>query len=447
MSIFNRKLKEQITKLNEELDNKDLELSNISSQLVDVQTQLNDTQTQLNEIHKEQEESVCDLINKKLGFAFKKYAISSYKNTEISTVFEAIEKISNGIAKMPWLIKSYDGSEVSDDLYLNHLFDNCIQTRFIFIKNLVHDVLIYGNAYAYIKRDKQGVPVNLIYLAPGQCSLQQALYESKGEILYNVTSQFINGYVEPCDIIHLIMMSENGVNGFSIVNFANKSINLSKYTEKAATDYYGNRLRMTGFISTDAPKLNAKQRKDIKDAYTEGMDSDGISVLEGGMKFNPISNNAKDSSLIEARLYNVQEIARYFSMMPTELGDLSHSSYSTLEQSQTDFVVNTLEAYVISLEEEINRKLVLPKDKSKYYIDLDEDIIIKSDRQSYANYLSSLVKGGIITINEARELLGYHPVSGGDKNIIPFTDVNQNDISNKNNAETDKNINQEDEKQ
>ncbi|MEE3309816.1 phage portal protein, partial [Sharpea azabuensis] len=365
----------------------------------------------MNAYKESNEKSICDLVDEKLGFAFQKYNISSYKPTELSAVFDAIERISNGIANMPWIIGAFDGGKPDEALYLNHLFDKCIQTRFILIKSLIKDVLIFGNGYAYIVRDNNGIPVNIIYLPHGQCSVYMGLYESSGEILYQVNSPLIQGNVEPCDILHLMMDSEDGINGIPILSFANKAINLSKYTEKAAVDYYGNKLRMTGVLSTDAPKLSPKQRQEIREAYIKGIGEDGgIAVLEGGMKFNPISNNAKDSALIDARLYNVQETARFFSMSPAMLGDLSHSSYSTLEQSQLDFLINTLASYVTMLQEEANRKLVLPNDKAKYYIDVNEDAVIKTDKQSYASYLSTLVGCGIFTINEARYLLGFTPV-------------------------------------
>ncbi len=81
------------------------------------------------------------------------------------------------------------------------------------------------------------------------------------------------------------------------------------------------------------------------------------------------------------------------------------------------------------LEQEINRKLILPKDKNKYYIDVVEEDIIKQDKQSQVNYLSTLVDKGIITRNEARKQLGYSPVEGGDELMISYSDPNQNKIN------------------
>jgi hypothetical protein len=50
--------------------------------------------------------------------------------------------------------------------------------------------------------------------------------------------------------------------------------------------------------------------------------------------------------------------------------------------------------------------------------------------------LSTLVGKGIITINEARHQLGLNPMDGGDELIIPFTNIDDNKINNKNTEDT-----------
>ena len=129
-------------------------------------------------------------------------------------------------------------------------------------------------------------------------------------------------------------------------------------------------------------------------------------------------------------------------MNPVLLGDLSKTSYNSIEQAMIQFTVNTLAPYVINLEQELNKKLILPNDQSKYYIDIIEEDIIKSDKQSQVNYLSTLVDKGIISRNEARAQLGFAPVEGADELMISYSDPNQNKI---NGQEEDKNTEEQEE--
>ena len=166
----------------------------------------------------------------------------------------------------------------------------------------------------------------------------------------------------------------------------------------------------------------------------------GIAVLEGGMKFEAITANAKEASLMDARLNNLRDIGMFFLMLPPQLGDLSHLSYNSLEQAAADFVMNCLPARVMILQEELNRKLILPRHRYKFYIDIDEDAIIKSDKVSQAQVLTSYSTNGIMRVNEVRKKIGLPPVEGGDILMVPYTDISQNIISDKNDkSDEDKN--------
>lgn len=375
------------------------------------------------EPYREIETDACSTLNTQLGFASKLFSLSGYDPFSLSPVFAATQRISNAIGMLPWTIKTYSDAKVQDNNYLKILFDKCVQTRFIFVKNLIKDVIINGNAYALIERNTNGTPTNLIYLRPGQCT---PLVDSTGTKLFYNIPQFKKGYVEPINVLHFFMDSADGIQGRALIDFARNTIKLSQYTEKAASDYFGSGMRLTGVLSTTAPRLTEQQRNDIRNAYLAGMSSgSGIAVLENGMTFSSMSNNAKDSSLIDTRLYNVQEVGRFFNISPVQLGDLSHTQYGSIEQSQLDFLTNTLAPWIEMLEAEINRKLVLPRDKTKYHIDLDTNCLLKTDRQSFANYISTLISNSIITINEARNLLGMSPIEGGDERNLHYAGTTQ----------------------
>jgi hypothetical protein len=79
------------------------------------------------------------------------------------------------------------------------------------------------------------------------------------------------------------------------------------------------------------------------------------------------------------------------------------------------------------IENELNRKLF--PGVFDTWIDLDETILLASDKQSLANYLSTLTQNGIMSINEARRQLDLNEVEGGDALIIPYTDLGMNTLN------------------
>ena len=393
--------------------------------------------------HKEQDTSVCSEVNQGIGLLNKLLNLKDYDALSQSAFFAAVNLISNSVAEMHWEVKSKQDSDIPVNFYVDHIFDNSLLSQFMMTKNMILDVLLHGNGFAYIERDKAGKPINLVYLPYGQCNI---VYNKATGILLYQAPAVSSSLIEPINMIHLRMHAIDGIEGRSIITFAKNAIKLSGSADKAATEFFNSGMTVKGILSTDSPRLTKEQRESIRSAWSESQvgAGTGIAVLEAGMKFNPISSNSKDSELLETRLFNVQEIARFFNISPVLLGDLSKSSYNSVEQAMIAFTVNCLAPYVINLEQELNKKLILPSDQNKFYIDIIEEDIIKTDKQAQVSYLSTLVDKGIISRNEARKQLGYGPVEGGDELTVSYTDVSQNKV-NQEDKNTDQNTENEQE--
>lgn len=343
--------------------------------------------------------------------------------TSLSGVYAAVEMISNALAELPILIK-VDGI-VDTQHPFNHLFCNNLMSKYVLIKQLVWDILIMnGNALLYIRRDSRGVPKELIYCKPADT---QIMYNESTRDLYYLNQKVAKGRIEPKDMIHLYKNSQDGINGRSIISYAKKVFDLSKYTDATASNYYQSGCNLNGILTiTGNPSQEEVEKIRMNWKRLHGADGNsGLAILKGNMNYQSIGQSAAESQMLEARLFNVSEIARFFNISPVLLGDLTKSSYSTIEAAQLEFVQHTLYPFIVMFEEELNRKLC---HRSNVRIDFDESFLIKSDKSVQANYLNTLVSGGIMSINEARASLGLNPIEGGDKVIIPFTDISQNTI-------------------
>jgi HK97 family phage portal protein len=392
--------------------------------------------------HTDITQSACDDVNQGIALIQKLLNLKGYEALSQSAFFAAVNLISNSVAEMSWEVKSKENEEIPDKFYANHIFDNALLSQFILTKQLILDVLLHGNGFAYIERDKKGMPIDLVYLPWGQCII---VYNKINGSLFYQAPIVSNSLIEPINMIHLRIHSVDGIIGKPITAFAKNAITLSGSADKAAQEFFSSGMTVKGILSTEAPRLTKDQREAIRSAWNESQvgNGAGIAVLESGMKFNAISSNSKDSELLETRLFNVQEIARFFNISPVLLGDLSKSSYNSIEQAMIQFTVNCLAPYVMNLEQELNKKLILPSDQSKYYIDICEEDIIKTDKSAQVTYLSTLVDKGIISRNEARKQLGFGPVDGGDELTVSYSDPSQNNINKDKNTQEQNNDEEE----
>lgn len=355
---------------------------------------------------------------------FRGYALDN-ASTSLSAFFSATELICNSVAQLPILIKN--SNQIDKSHNLNFLFQDMLITKYTFMKNMIKDVILYGNAYAYIERAADGTPVNIIYCENG--SVNVTYNKSKQEIYYHIS--FINkrSRIEPINVIHLYKNSNDGVKGIALSSYANAVLKLAQATDKAASKYYSSGCALQGALTIKGSRRGAKEQARQAFQDTHSGKGSGLVILDDDMTYQQLSSNANDSQMIEARQFNVAEIARYFNMNPILLGDNQGATFSSIEYANIEFIFHTLQPYITMIEEEFNRKLVKPSEQGYIRIDIDEKFLLKGDMKSTSEYLSKLVTSGIMTTNEARSYLDLNPVEGGDKVRVAYSDVNQNTIN------------------
>lgn len=377
-------------------------------------------------LQKEKRSKIPEYVNSWSDALTFSTLLNNEQSRNISAVYRAVELISDSIAIIPIQVKQRNGmhSNVIENHPVTFAIECGLMTRYNFIKKLIESVLLNGNGFAWIGREK-GVVTKLVYLKPSEVTINYN--ESTGELSYTA-SKVSKTKILPCDMIHLVKNSDDGVNGQGVIKYASRTLNISHATENSCKNYFENGCNLAGVLTVQG-QLSEQQRKDIRTSWNQAYSNGGLglAILQGNMSYQNIQPNAADSQMLESRLYNIQDIARFFGISPVLLGDLSHSSFSTLEATQQQFLLQTLQPYVVMIEQEFTRKL-LPQ--SDLFINLDETAILKTDKSATATYYNTLLSNGVLCINEVRQELGYSQIDGGDKHIIPFTDIEQNTIVN-----------------
>lgn len=348
----------------------------------------------------------------------------------LSAVYRCVELISDNIAILPIKIKNVDNEHISEinthplkDVFENKTYNE--MSRYTLIKMLIQSVLLYGNGYAYIERDNKGNVKGLQYLNNADVVINYDKYTHK--LTYTITTLHKN--VEPCNIIHLIKNSYDGVNGKSVISFANRSINNATQTENQAISFFESGCNLAGVLTVNG-QLNETQKEQIRQSWNNAYSSNGagLAILQGNMQYQPLQVNANDAQLLQSRQFNVIDICRFFGVNPTLLGEQG-ATLANMEQIQQQFISYTLQPYITMIEEEINRKLLKPSEYN-IKIELDTNQLIKTDKTALASYYSILLDKGVMCINEVRKELGLNLIDGGDKHIIPYTNISQNTLNN-----------------
>lgn len=358
---------------------------------------------------------------------------NQYSAMNISAVYRAVEIISDSIAMLPIKIRQLDADHYNelDSHSLNLVMKNAgYLSKYTFIKLLIQSIMLRGNGFAYIERAGDGTVTGLRYLPSGDVQIH---YNKEKKELYYTCNYVSKKRIEPINMIHLLKNTYDGVNGVSTLTYATRSINLSNNTENSANNFFTSGCNLAGILTVQG-QLNDKQRDQIRSSWNQAYSNGGagLAVLQGNMDYKPIQLSAAESQMLESREFNITDIARFFGISPVLLGDLSHSSYSTIEATQNQFLLHTLNPYIVLVEEEFTRKLFKPSE-SNLVIDLDETALLKTDKSALAGYYGALLDKGVLCCNEVRKELGYSPIEGGEKHMIAYTKIEDNLINNEEN--------------
>lgn len=345
---------------------------------------------------------------------------------QLSAVYLAVYKISTSVAQLPLHVYQRTGPNTrervsSTDNELAHLLSeapNDVQDKFGFIEYMTRAVLLRGNAYAHIDRSARNKIRRLTPLDPG---LMRPEVTTTG-MVYHYREGIEQKQYAQRDIFHLRGPSlDGGYTGVSPITAARLTLATNLTLENLAQRFYTNGSHLNLSLEV-AGRLKPDMLDNLKRSIREGYSGVGnaykIAVLEEGMKLNPLSMNAQDAEFMLARQWGVVEIARWFDMPPHMLKDLTHATYSNIEQQSLDYVVYTLQPHLTRWEFALKRQIL--GDDATMFCKFEAGALLRGDSAARASFYQQGVNGGWLSVNEVRELEDRNPVEGGDQHLRPL---------------------------
>jgi HK97 family phage portal protein len=353
--------------------------------------------------------------------------INNEKALTVSAYYAAVRHISEAIASLPIRVmqKQPDGGKLAlEDHPIAILLNqepNPYQTKAEFLDWYMTMVILYGNAYAKIEFLNSGRAASVHPLESRfiQAMIRMDSNTQRIQVYHVMASPFtVSEDLAAYETLHIKGITLDGFFGFNPMEMWRESMATSIALERYSASFFGQGCRPTGLLKT-AGGLSDKARANLKEswkrAYTGTSNAAGVPVLEEGLEFQAMGEgNNNEYQMIESKQLQVRAMANWAKISPTKIGDLSRATWSNLEQENIQFVISTLTPWVHKLEQEFNRKLLLPSEKAQLTVEFDLSGLLRGDsRTRYANYQSAL-SAGWLTPNEVRGMEGLPPVENGD---------------------------------
>ena len=343
---------------------------------------------------------------------------------QTTAVYACVRILAETIASLPLHTYRYSpgGKEKVQDhpLYpLLHSEPNPEMTSFVFRETLMGHLLLWGNAYAQIIRDGRGRVLGLYPLLPNKMLVSRT---DQGILFYQYEKDGRTFFLPDTEVLHIPGLGFDGLVGYSPIAMAKNAIGMAIATEEYGAKFFANGASPGGVLEhPGVVKDPGKIRESWNAVYQGSGNAHRVAVLEEGMKFQPIGIPPEQAQFLETRKYQLNEIARIFRIPPHMIGDLEKSSFSNIEQQSLEFVMYTLDPWVIRWEQAIQRALLSGGEKRQYFVKFNVDGLLRGDYQSRMNGYAVGRQNGWLSANDIRELENLNRISpelGGDLYLI-----------------------------
>lgn len=350
--------------------------------------------------------------------------VNSFTAMKLSAVFACVRILSEQPASFPITVHKVSKGKREDMtggvIYRLLHQPNKFMNSFSFIEIMNARLQLHGNAYAIIKINYKGDASELIPVDNNAVSVKIF----KGEPFYTINDfeMGIKGTFFWWEVIHFTINSRNSFTGMSPITYAREGIGLGLAAEKFGADFFSKGGNLKGVLETDNhidDAIFAKWKKHWEEFYGGSVGDHSTPILEYGLKYKQLGIPPNDAQFIETRVFQLQDVSRFFNMPPSLIGDLSRSTFSNGEQQNLQFVKYTLRPILKREEVEFERKLVNLKDEGTISIKFNMDGLLRADTATRGDHEQKLVQAGILTRNEAREMENKDPLPGLDEPLNP----------------------------
>lgn len=362
----------------------------------------------------------AELINSYQSF-ITNYSAEIYNDL---TVRSCVDTIARHVSKLKpvHILKDDNGRNVVDS-NINSLLSirpNPYMSTSDFLYKVASQLLYYGNAFVYVKRDdkqniKEFYPIDF-----NSCELKE--YQDNLYIKFN----FYNAktvVIPYSDIIHIRRNYSNhdilGQDAYkplleTLTNLSKARQSISNKVENGGK--ISGILKLAGSIGQEDWKTQALNFTSWFKSSTSN--TGGVAAIDSTADFTPVSSKVESAEETQLK-YLQAEVYSYFGISEA----IVNGSYTETEFQS--FYESIIEGIKIQLSQEFTAK-VFTENEKKYgnIIDFNSNRLTYASTSNKINMVRELGALGLLTTNEARELFDLPPVEEGDKRLVSLNYVN-----------------------
>lgn len=348
------------------------------------------------------------------GFCYQNGTLASNE-----TIFSAISMLSNAIASAPITLRR-DYKRVTPGehkaAWLLEFGPNPCMSTFQFIRTLETLRDATGAGYALKELDAAGCvaalwPMASEYVTP-------MIERESRDIYYRVRDTLGDGevYLHNSMVIAVMHISADGVNPLNPISVLQSSLDYDREVKEFSINQMENGLH-TKFVIEFPNPMSVEQFQEY-DKYIRAFKKSGVLYMDNGKKIEQLSNEIIDPRVFEVENITIARVARVFNI-PLDKFLPGKTSYSSAEQSDLNYLRDTILPMARMYEQEFSKKLLTEQERAQgMQIKFSLNGFARADMKTRADFYLKGVRTGWFSINDVRGLEDMEPIEGGDTHFI-----------------------------
>lgn len=350
---------------------------------------------------------------------------------KLSAVYACVYVLSSSVAQLPLHVKRKNGDKVETvkdhpAYYLLHDSPNDWQTSYKLREYAQSSVLLYGNAYIHIVRNKNGEVVSLESLEPWKVQL----LKNGSRYVYAYYGDDKTMSLSPDDVLHIKSLGPSIKTGKSVIQTHAETIGLGLDARKFASGFFGGNARPAGILSVKTP-LNSNAWENFKKMWQTAQEKlrseeNKTILLPAELDYKALTVSPVDTELLSMMKLNRSEIAGIFNVPAHMINDLEKATFSNISEQTIQFIRFSVMPWVVNWEQELNRKIFTEAErKAGYFVKFNLAGIMRGTAGERATFYHAAITDGWMSRNEARHLEDMNPVEGLDEMLVSVNAAKQ----------------------
>ena len=324
--------------------------------------------------------------------------ISEESVMKIPVIAESINLIGGAISTLPIHVnqEKNNGKIVrmrnhNIELLLNEScndYTNASTLKYLIAK----DLLLYGKSYVYL--DKHNIYLKSMHHVPFRNVTEKDTINETGIICGKELHYTLNNRKCIADCYNFCII-DTGANG--ILNSSNLLKLMLKH-DQTLSSAFDNCAKPSGILQTKGRLTKEavdRLRNSWSNLYTGNKNAGKTIILEEGLEYKKLRFDLDNLKMLDTKQSFIDDIERLFNLYHTKSDD-------------NLFLKRTLAPILNHIECAFSNSLLLESEKKKgYFCSFDAKEVLKPSTKELYDITISAVKGGIITVEEARSILEF----------------------------------------